>query len=157
MNPSDVHLIRDGFRQLATDATGLAADFYARLFEIDPSLRRLFKADVAAQGAKLLRALAHVVRGLDRLDSIIDDVRVLARRHKGYGVRPEHYASAGQALLDTLECRLGPSFDAVARAAWSKAYAILSQAMISAAGEAGSRAAVAVSHARAPVGRRRAG
>jgi hemoglobin-like flavoprotein len=156
MTSSDVHPIRDGFRQLSADCEGLAADFHARLFEIDPTARRLFKMDLKAQGAKLLRALARFVQGLDCLDSIIDDVRALARRHTGLGVRPEHYASVGRALLDTLERRLGPCFDASAKAAWTGAYAILSHAMIAAAGETGPAAMASVTQGRAAASRGRA-
>lgn len=135
MDPSDIQLIRHGFRQLATDAEGLAADFYVRLFEIAPDLRHLFATDLQSQGAKVLRALGRVVHSLDRMDTVFDDIRALGRRHTHYGVQPEHYASVGQALLETIERRLGPSFDAEAKAAWAGAYTILSYAMIAAGAE----------------------
>ncbi|HEY8567151.1 MAG TPA: globin domain-containing protein [Beijerinckiaceae bacterium] len=133
MTPSDIQDIRDTFRRLAGDPDGLAAEFYARLFFLDPSLKPMFPADLKPQGRKLVAMLAIVVQHLDRLDAILDDVRGLAHRHVGYGVRATHYATVGAALIATLESRLGDRFDAPARAAWMAAYTILSRAMIAAA------------------------
>jgi hemoglobin-like flavoprotein len=133
MTPAQVQLVRDGFQRLAADRDGLAADFYARLFALEPSLRALFQSDLKAQGAKLVGALAYVVKGLDRLDEILDDVRALGRRHVAYGVQPSDYDVVGRALIGTLAARLGESFDARAQAAWTAAYSMLAAAMIEAA------------------------
>ncbi len=143
LTPMDIQVIRDGFKRLAGQPEELAADFYARLFALDPALRPMFKTDLKSQGAKLIGALAHVVHGLDRMDTIIEDVRALARRHVGYGTVPAHYATVGQALIETLEAKLGASFDAQARAAWGNAYGVLSEAMIAAATDAGGAARTA--------------
>lgn len=133
MTPTDIALIRHGFRALSSDPDGLAATFYARLFALDPALRPMFKDDLKSQGRKLVAALAQVVHGLDRLDTIIDDVRVLARRHTGYGVIPGHYATVGLALVGALEERLGSDFGPDVRSAWTEAYGLLAGAMIEAA------------------------
>lgn len=133
MTPTDVALIRDGFRMLAGEPDALASAFYGRLFTLDPALRPLFRDDLRAQGRKLVAALAHVVHGLDRLDTIIEDVRDLARRHTGYGVVPAHYATVGLALIGTLEARLGSDFTPEVRSAWTEAYGLLAGAMIEAA------------------------
>jgi hemoglobin-like flavoprotein len=83
-----------------------------------------------SQGAKLMAAIGAVVKSLDCIDAIIDDVRTLARRHHRYGVREEHYASVGAALLWTLEQGLGFDFTPDVRRAWATAYDLLSGAMI---------------------------
>jgi hemoglobin-like flavoprotein len=133
MNSADIQLVRNGFAAVAADRDGFAAAFYERLFALDPSLRALFATDMRTQGAKLLGALSHVVRSLDRLDGLIAEIRALARRHVAYGVELEHYDLVGEALLGTLAARL-EGFDGRARAAWSAAYATLAAAMIDAAG-----------------------
>jgi hemoglobin-like flavoprotein len=135
MTPSDIALIRSGFRSLAGAPDALAGTFYARLFELDPGLRPLFKGDMTEQGRKLVMVLAHVVQALDRLDAIVADVRSLGRRHAAYGVEPRHYDTVGAALLDALAARLGAAFDAEARAAWARAYTVLAGVMITAAAE----------------------
>ena len=60
-----IHLVQTSFEQVAPIADVAAALFYDRLFELDPSLRRLFHADMDEQGKKLMQMLTVAVRGLD--------------------------------------------------------------------------------------------
>jgi nitric oxide dioxygenase len=60
-------------------------------------------------------------------------VRDLGRRHGGYGVKPGHYATVGDALLSTLEQGLGAEFTPARRDAWAAAYGLLADVMIEAA------------------------
>ena len=134
MSPADIQLIRNGFAAVLVDRDGFAAAFYARLFERDPGLRALFATDMVAQGRRFLVALGHVVKSLDHLDVVAEELRALAKRHVAYGVERAHYALVGAALLATLAERLGEAFDARARAAWSRAYCTLAGIMIEASG-----------------------
>ncbi|WP_018259459.1 globin domain-containing protein [Methylobacterium sp. WSM2598] len=136
MNPDAIAIIRFGFRHLAAEPDHLAVNFYARLFDLGPSLRPLFNDDLTRQGRKLVAMLAQVVQGLDRLGTIVADVRALGRRHVGYGVVPAHYATVGAALLSTLADRLGATFDAEARSARTQAYTLLAEVMLEASREA---------------------
>lgn len=135
MTPSDIAAIRADFAAVAGDADGFAARFYERLFEIDPSLRPLFPDDLSPQRKKLVQALAMVVAGLDRLETMVPTIAQLGRRHGGYGVEAHHYASVGEAILATLEERV-EAFGDRNRAAWGKAYATLADVMITAANDA---------------------
>jgi nitric oxide dioxygenase len=134
MSPQQIALVQQSFAKVIPIREQAAALFYERLFAIDPSTRPLFRSDVRAQGAKLMAAIATVVKSLDRLDLILDDLRTLARRHDGYGVQEAHYASVGSALLWTLERGLGADFTSELREAWAAAYGVLSDAMIDATG-----------------------
>jgi nitric oxide dioxygenase len=140
MTPQDIALVQQSFALVAPNKEAVAAAFYARLFEIDPALQPLFRGDLRSQGIKLMGALTLVVTQLDRLETILDDVKSLARRHVGYGVTDQHYATVGQALLDTLQSGLGEAFTPELRAAWTRAYTLLSGAMIAAAAEVGAAA-----------------
>ena len=60
----------------------------------------------------------------------------MGRRHVGYGVRPEHYAMVGEALLWALGPTLGDDFTPATRAAWAKAHGLIASTMIE-AGEGG--------------------
>ena len=113
-----------------------AALFYGRLFELDPSLRPLFKGDMAEQGRKLMNMLATAAMGLDRLDGIVGEVQALGRRHVAYGVQDAHYDTVGAALLWTLEQGLGDAFTPQVKAAWAEAYTLLAGTMKQAAAEA---------------------
>lgn len=132
MTPADIAAIRIDFATVAPQADAFAARFYEHLFIIDPSLRPLFPADLSPQRKKLVQALAMVVAGLDRLETMIGTIAELGRRHGGYGVEAHHYASVGEAILTTLEERV-TGFGDRNRAAWGRAYATLADVMISAA------------------------
>ena len=136
MTPEQVGLVRASFATVAARGDDAAARFYERLFTLDPTLRALFKGNLAAQRAKLLTALAMVVDALDRLDQMLPAVRALGRRHARYGARPEHYATVGAALIWTLEQSLGAEFTPAVRRAWLEAYRLLARTMIGAAEEA---------------------
>jgi hemoglobin-like flavoprotein len=133
MTPQQVTTIQASFAKVASIADAAASLFYGRLFEIAPETRVLFKGDMAAQGKKLMGAIAMVVNGLRNIEAIAPAVRELAKRHVAYGVRPEHYATVGAALLWTLEKGLADDFTPEVRAAWTDAYGTLSGMMIAAA------------------------
>jgi nitric oxide dioxygenase len=131
MHQDDIKLVRDTLPAVVAIADQAAALFYERLFLIDPSTRPLFaRTDMAAQGAKLMAAIATVVGALDDLDAVRADLGELAARHSVYGVEAQHYASVGTALLWTLEQGLGGSFTPQVKAAWANAYGAICGAML---------------------------
>lgn len=133
MTPAEITLVKDSFRKVVPIADQAAALFYARLFELDPSLRPLFRGDMGEQGRKLMTMLATAVAALERLDAIVPVVRQLGARHADYGVREEHYGTVGAALLWTLEKGLGSDFTPLVRDAWTSVYSLLANTMIDAA------------------------
>jgi hemoglobin-like flavoprotein len=134
MTPTEVGLIRESWAAVEPIADTAASLFYGRLFELDPAIERLFRrTDMAAQRKVLMQTLTVVVKGLDKLDQIVPAVQALGRRHAGYGVREEHYATVGAALLWTLEQGLGEAFTPPVRDAWATAYGTLASVMIDAA------------------------
>ena len=137
MTPRQVTLVQESFAKIVPIREQAAALFYNRLFAIDPTTRPLFRGDMKSQGAKLMAAIGAVVKSLDRIDTILDDFRTLARSHHRYGVRDEHYASVGAALLWTLEQGLGFDFTPDVRRAWATAYDLLSAAMIAVSSDKG--------------------
>jgi hemoglobin-like flavoprotein len=136
MTPNQIDLIRTSWAKVEPIADAAAGLFYARLFELDPSVRPLFAhTDIAKQGKILMQTLTVVVRSLDRLETIVPAVQALGRRHAGYGVRPQDYDTVAAALLWTLEQGLGEAFDDVTREAWVTAYTMLASVMMAAAEE----------------------
>jgi hemoglobin-like flavoprotein len=135
MTPHQIALVQQSFAKVLPIRETAAALFYDRLFAIDPSARPLFRGDMAAQGAKLMAALATLARSLDDLEPMVDRIRALARRHVQYGVTEAHYASVGAALLWTLEQGLGADFTSEVRDAWASAYDMLSSTMLEAASQ----------------------
>jgi hemoglobin-like flavoprotein len=133
MTPEQIALVRTSFAQVVPIREAAANLFYGRLFELDPSLKPLFKGDMREQGIKLMAMIGTAVSGLDRLDSIVPAVQALGKRHVGYGVQETHYDTVGTALLWALEQGLGAAFTADVKAAWGGAYGVLAGAMKEAA------------------------
>ncbi len=141
MTGEQITLVQDSFRKVLPIADAAATLFYARLFDLDPSLERLFKNDIAEQGRKLMQMIGVAVRGLDRPEQILPAVQALGARHVGYGVRDAHYATVGAALLWTLEYGLDEAFTPEVRDAWAAVYRVLADTMQQGAAEAARAAA----------------
>ena len=129
MTPAQKDLVQSTFAKLVPIADQAAALFYGRLFEIDPSLRPLFKGDLVEQGKKLMTMICVAVKGLDTLDELVPAVKNLGRRHATYGVTDAHYDTVGGALLWTLEKGLGSAFTPDVKAAWTTVYTVLATTM----------------------------
>ena len=133
MTPEQKTLVTQSFEQVLPIADLAASLFYNRLFELDPTLRPMFRGDMQEQGRKLMLMLRVAVANLNRLDVLIPAVQQLGARHGAYGVQPAHYATVGTALLWTLEQGLGPAFTPEVRAAWTTVYTTLAEIMQQAA------------------------
>ena len=131
MTPDQVQLVQQSFAKVVPISELAAVLFYDRLFEVAPSVKSLFPADMVEQRKKLMATLAVVVGGLGNLESILPAASALAVRHVSYGARAEHYPVVGGALLWTLEKGLGDDWTPEVSAAWTAAYRTLSGYMIS--------------------------
>lgn len=136
MTPEQIGLVRESFRKVVPIAGQAAEMFYARLFEIAPETRPLFKADLTGQYDKLIQMLVWVVANLHQIERIRQTVEELGRRHSRYDIEPRHYDQVGEALIWTLERGLGEAFTPATREAWIVAYAILADTMQEAAATA---------------------
>ena len=133
---TQIELVQNSFAVIAPIADDAAALFYRRLFEIDPSLKPMFKDDLAEQRRKLMQMLTAAVKGLDRLEQLVPVVQELGRRHATYGVADAHYDTVGAALLWTLEKGLGDAFTPETKEAWATVYGLIAATMQQAAREA---------------------
>lgn len=135
MNPEQITLVQASFAQVAPHANQVAELFYARLFQLDPALRTMFKGDMREQRHKLMTMLTLVVNSLTRPEKLLASVQELGRRHTGYGVENRHYDTVGAALLWTLEKGLGEAFTPEVKGAWIAVYTLLATTMQQAAAE----------------------
>ncbi len=129
MTPQQIDLVQQTFADVKPIAATAAELFYNRLFTLDPALRPMFKGNMGQQGQMLMSMIGSAVGGLRNLEKLAPVVRQLGARHVRYGVRTEHYATVGSALLWTLEQGLGPKFSPEVREAWTAAYSLLSDVM----------------------------
>lgn len=133
MTPEQIHLVKSSFQKVLPISETAADLFYGKLFELDPSLRPLFKGDMKVQGRKLMDMLDVLVQGLDKLQTILGAVQKLGKSHVAFGVQNKHYETVGIALLWTLEQGLGKDFTAETKKAWVETYKLVAGAMQDAA------------------------
>ena len=130
MTPDQVKLVQQSFARVAPISETAAVLFYGHLFEIAPTVRSMFPADMTEQRKKLMAMLAAVVSGLGNLPSILPAASAMAKRHVSYGAKAEHYPVVGAALLWALERGLGDGWTPDVAEAWTAAYDTLSRYMI---------------------------
>ena len=130
MKTEQIQLVQESFVSVRPIAKVAAELFYARLFELDPTLRPLFKGDMEVQGRMLMNMLGAAVGGLSNFVALQPILKDLGARHVNYGVQDQHYATVGSALIWTLEQGLGEQFTAAVRDAWLVAYTQMSGVML---------------------------
>lgn len=133
MNDHTIALVRESFDLIEPIAPQAGALFYVNLFEADPSLKRLFNGDIAAQSAKLMQMVAIAIGRLDQPEVLQPLLRQLGQRHAGYGVQDAHYDTVGTALLKTLYQGLGVAYTPEVEEAWIDVYGVLATTMKEAA------------------------
>jgi hemoglobin-like flavoprotein len=135
MTPEQITRVQISFDKIAPISATAGALFYRRLFELDPGLRSMFAGDLSAQSRKLMEMIELVVANLGQFEALLSQVQALGRAHAGYGVQEAHYDVVGAALLWTLRTGLEEQFTPADEAAWAAAYAVLADAMKTAAAQ----------------------
>lgn len=133
ITPEQIRLVQQSFVQVVPITDKVAQVFYDKLFELDPSVRHLFKTDMHTQRVKMMQMLVIAVSGLSRPDVLLPAVQELGQRHTNYGVTPEHYQTVGKALLYALETKLESAFTPEVKDAWVAAYTMLTEVALAAA------------------------
>nr|WP_235677142.1 globin domain-containing protein [Rhodopseudomonas palustris] len=70
LSPADIHRVRTSFDLMWPRSTEMADQFYARLFEIAPDSRTLFRSDMTRMKDKFIQTLAVLVGSLDNLTGL---------------------------------------------------------------------------------------
>jgi hemoglobin-like flavoprotein len=130
MTPEQIESVKSTWEMVKPISEKAAELFYRRLFELDPSLKPLFKGDMKEQGAKLMKTIGVAVASLDRLEAILPTVQALGNKHAHqYKVPDESYDTVGAALLWTLNEGLGDAFTDDVKEAWTLTYTTLADVM----------------------------
>jgi hemoglobin-like flavoprotein len=112
-------IVSESFPLIREIAIPVALLFYGRLFDLDPSLRQLFKIDMKEQSKKLADMLDALVESIDNWERIVPVLRELGKRHVAYGVKEQQYDTLCSALVWAFGQALQPGFDDEVRAAWT--------------------------------------
>ena len=136
MTVTQILLVQNSWRLLRDlDPQLVGSLFYSKLFFDHPELRKLFPADMSEQQDKLIGKFNLIIARLDHLQDLLPEIEALSRRHVTYGIKPEHYAAVGAALLWTLERGLGDDWTPKVAQAWQVCYEALSTIMIKASSQ----------------------
>ncbi|OUR81023.1 hemin receptor [Marinomonas sp. 42_23_T18] len=126
-------LVVESFAKVEQISDVAATIFYKKLFEYDPSLKKLFKHDIKSQGRKLMSALKLAVSSLNDLEALVPVLQKMAVKHVDYGVKAEDYTPVGNALLFALAQGLGDAFTNELKQAWIAIYKTIATVMRQAA------------------------
>ncbi|UFH53472.1 globin domain-containing protein [Spirosoma sp. KNUC1025] len=125
-----IKLVKQSWTSLRDVEPTLLGDvFYSRLFLQHPALRSLFGPSLLTQYNKLVDMLNFSVARIDQPDELTTVLKDLGKRHEQYGVKPEHYAAVGSALLWTLQSALGSNWTVEIASAWASFYQFLADGM----------------------------
>jgi len=136
MTAEQITLVQDSWAKVVPISETAAELFYGKLFELDPSVRAMFKGDMKEQGRKLMTILNTAVNALTKLETIVPAVQAMGKRHVDYGVKDEHYDTVGEALIWTLGVGLKDDFTDETKDAWLAVYTLVATTMKEAAAEA---------------------
>jgi hemoglobin-like flavoprotein len=117
LSESDKQIARQAFNQAFENSDALGLLFYARLFEVDPALRVLFKTDLQDQSHSIVTMLRLCMEGLDERAELQYALRNLGARHAGYGVKIQDYVTVKAALMWTLRSSIGEGWNEETNAA----------------------------------------
>jgi hemoglobin-like flavoprotein len=127
MTPDDIRMVQESWRKVEPVKEIAAALFYTRLFELDPPLREVCGDDLRDSYRRFIQVVGATVHGLARVDMLLPAVREFGIRHPLPGEIEQHHANVASALLWMLDKALRRDFTAEVKAAWIKAYGVLSQ------------------------------
>jgi hemoglobin-like flavoprotein len=133
MDFRQIVLVQDSWSKLTDRLDTLGTLFYWRLFELDHSLRPLFKHDIHRQQHKFTSTVSYIVANLEQPQQFFHSTRLLGQQHARLGVRSEHYHTVAQAFLWALQEMLGHQFTPEHYQAWETAYYLIAGLMKEAA------------------------
>jgi hemoglobin-like flavoprotein len=133
MTQEQMLLVKNSWKIFRNVEASIIADlFYTKLFFDNPRLRRMFSKDMDLQYKKLVDMLTSIISSLDKADQIDEELKALAIRHIGYGVKRRHYGLVGDALIWTLEKGLGDDWNDKLKESWLACYKMIAEIMINA-------------------------
>ena len=86
MTPKQIGLVQNSWKKIVPITSQTAEIFYSTLFELDPSLKPLFKSDITEQGTKLMAMLGMAINLLTEPEKLMLVINDLGAGHVQYGV-----------------------------------------------------------------------
>lgn len=133
LSQKTIEIIKSTVPVLEEYGVKITSVFYRNMFSNHPELLNLFNHANQSQGRQQT-ALANMVlaaaRHIDQLENVLPAVQQVAFKHRGLGVKPEHYPIVGKHLLEAIQEVLGAAATDEIIGAWGEAYGVIAQAFI---------------------------
>ncbi|MEM9848720.1 MAG: globin domain-containing protein [Bacteroidota bacterium] len=132
MTQQEIQLVQESVTELMPRTQQMGEALYARLFEIAPELKALFKTDIPQQSRKLMSIIIHVIANLDQMDHLEEELQDLSAKHSTYNITASDYEVLKEAFLWTFAQEMGENWTDELSKAWAAAYDILAKVMMEA-------------------------
>src|SRR5699024_5891499 len=133
LSTETMNIIKSTAPVLEEHGATITTVFYKTMFENHPELLNIFNEANQKQGKQQV-ALANMVyaaaKNIDQLEVVLDEVKLVAHKHRGLDVRPEHYPIVGKYLLIAIKEVLGDAATDEIMQAWEEAYRVIAQVFI---------------------------
>ncbi|MBS4179237.1 NO-inducible flavohemoprotein [Lederbergia citrea] len=133
LSQKTIDIIKSTAPVLEVHGVTITSVFYKNMFANHPELLNIFNHSNQSQGRQQT-ALANMVyaaaQNIDRLESLLPAVKMVAHKHRGLGVKPEHYPIVGQHLLGAIKEVLCDADTDEILDAWADAYGVIAQVFI---------------------------
>lgn len=133
LSQKTIDIVKSTAPILETEGKKITTCFYKMMFDAHPELLNIFNHVNQKQGRQQT-ALANTVyaaaKYIDQLEVIVPVITQIAHKHRGLGVKPEHYPIVGEFLLKAIKEVLGDAATDEIINAWAEAYGVIAQAFI---------------------------
>ncbi|MEM8958217.1 MAG: globin [Pseudomonadota bacterium] len=125
-----IDLVKTSFPQIFAAKGRIGRAMYAELFRRNPELEAMFTSALPRQAEMFVRALALVVRSLDKDLSAQPGVQQLVKQHRRLGITPAHFELMWQALSAALADELGARYTPELSSAWQQAFHAMTRVLM---------------------------
>mmetsp|Transcript_35925 Transcript_35925/g.36609 ORF Transcript_35925/g.36609 Transcript_35925/m.36609 type:complete len:360 (+) Transcript_35925:93-1172(+) len=100
--------------------------FYNKFFELCPDTKAMFeRVSMVKQGRLIAGVISSALESFNDTEKLKKRLVSNTVNHNGRGIKSEHYAKMGEALVSTLEMIIGPKFDSATKKAWYRIYSYM--------------------------------
>lgn len=133
LSQKTIDLVKSTVPALEANGTKVTSTFYKMMFEAHPELLNIFNHVNQAQGRQQT-ALANMViaaaKHIEHLEALLSDVTQVSHKHRGLGIKPEHYPIVGEFILKAIKEVMGDAATDEIINAWAEAYGAIAQVFI---------------------------
>jgi class 3 adenylate cyclase/truncated hemoglobin YjbI len=128
--PDPVFLVQTSFVHVRPHMADFVKSFYSRLFREAPELTSVFAdSDPSRLKVMVAKMFGMMISEVQKTEPD-GDLIALTRRHKLYGVQPQHFPMVGRAFLGAIRDILPADTDPRTMEAWEQVFENLSRVMV---------------------------